>query len=138
MPLILIAFGVILYMLNAIYMQINKGGERSQKINVAENLYNYSKKEAEVSKQDLLISITKYYGKNVSDRICQGEIWVNMDIELLIASLGKSSEIKDSYVKGNRIERWYYYPYYNRLNNLKYKFEITIENDLITGWKDLI
>lgn len=138
MPLILISLGVILYMSHAIYMQKTKGYERSQKIDVAENLYNSSKKETEVSKQDLLMSITKYYGKDASDRIRQREIWINMEIDLLIASLGKSSEIKDSYVKGNRIERWFYFPYYNRLNNLKYKFEITIENDHITGWKDLI
>jgi len=138
LPLIIIAFGVILYLSNAVYMQKMKNDERTHKINVAKNLYVYSQKGTEVSKKDLLSTITKYYGKNDSDRVNQGKLWIDMESDLLIASWGKPSETKDSYVRGSRIEKWYYNPYYNRLNNLKYKYEITIENNHITGWKDLI
>jgi hypothetical protein len=136
--IVLTTIGALAYLLYAYYQQNEADSNREYKISIATTAYSEAKKETETAKQDLIKFIAGIYGQADADRVSTGKIWIGMNSDLLIASWGRAGDINDSYVRGVRIEKWYYNPYYNRLNNLKYKFEITVENNEIKGWKDLV
>lgn len=134
LPLLLVVIGIVSYLIYAIYMQIKESKERAERITTAEMEFKSAQRKTDVAKADMLQTIAQFYGKECSEKVSHGKIWVGMNVELLIASWGKASEIK----KEIRIEKWYYYPYYNSLNRLKYKIEIRIENDQISNWVNLV
>ena len=134
LPLFLVVIGIVSYLIYAVYMQIKESKERSDRIETAEMEFKSAQRKTEVAKADMLQIIAQFYGKECSEKVAQGKIWVGMNIELLIAYWGKAGEIS----KGIRIEKWYYYPYYNSLNKLKYKIEIRIENDQVSNWVNLV
>jgi hypothetical protein len=136
--LVILGIGIISYIGGSYFAQKEANKKRVDKIDSAKKVFIKAKTETKNAKDELISAITKYYSKVEADKVSNNEIWIGMESDLIVASWGKANEIKDSYVGGKRIEKWYYNPYYNRLNNLKYKFEITIENNHIQGWKDLV
>ena len=89
------------------------------------------------AKKDLMEYIETYAGREVREKIEAKKIWIGMEIELLVASWGKAGEVKETYAKGKKIQKCYYFSYVNRLGNVKYKAEVTLENEIVAGWKDL-
>lgn len=135
--LVLTIIGSVAYLSYAYYQQKLADNEREDKIKIAQGSYLKAQIETELTKIDLLQYISEVYGQISAEKVKNRKIWIGMNRDLLVAAWGWAGDIKDTYVRGERIEKWYYKPYYNRLNNLKYKFEITISNDEVTGWKDL-
>lgn len=136
--LLLIGLGIILYLIIAGIMQYQAESERNQKIEFAEKKYKIAINDTKNSKKQMLKIITDISGEYDAKRVDEGTIWIGMDFELLLASWGKAFDIKENYSNGYKIEKWYFAPYYNRLNNLKFKLEVTLENNKVTGWKDLV
>ena len=128
---------VVLYVIHNLKRQSKENQLIESKIQKAKNEYFKAKSEVERTKRELLETISTVYGKTYAQRVNDNIIWVGMSSDLVIAIYGYCKEIQQSVIRGKLIERWYFHPYTNRLNNIKYKFEITLENNHITGWKDL-
>jgi len=137
----LIFYGGILmcsiYLIYIITMQVSKINSRKNAINEAQEEYDLAKNDQVRTKNSLIDSITKIYGKENAEKVNAGTIWTGMPIHLLLVALGKANEIKENTYKGTTSEKWYYGEYQTRLGTYKYKFEITLENDEVVGWKDL-
>lgn len=136
--LIFVIISIFIYLSYCIYRQAGAIKYRKSQINLAKKKYNNAIQETLVSKKELLNNILEIFGQNDVDRVNENKIYIGMNDKLLLASWGRPSEIKDSVIRGKLIEKYYYRPYINRLGNTKYKFEITLEEYIITGWKDLI
>jgi hypothetical protein len=106
-------------------------------LNTAFDNLRYAQERMEKVSKPIYDSILNLYGKDFVDKISKGVITTDMPKELLILSWGKPGDIKNSFYKGNKSEQWFYEMYINRLGNTKYKTEVILENDKITGWKDI-
>lgn len=118
-------------------MQVSKTNERKLSISDAQSKYDIAENDRKQSRQKLLNSISKAYGSDKADKVAKGTIWMGMPMHLLLVASGKANEVKESFYRSNRIEKWYYGEYVNRLGNYKYTLEVTLENDEIVGWQDL-
>lgn len=77
------------------------------------------------------------YGKVSYDKSVKGEIFNDMNVELLLISKGEPQKKEVNLVKGKKSEVWYYGEYINRLNNKSYKLSIRLVEDVVVGWKNL-
>lgn len=87
--------------------------------------------------KDIYSSTIKQYGERFANNIVDEKICENMPSELLILSCGNPEDKKSQYYKGNKNESWFYDGFTNRLGNRKYRKEVFVENNKITGWRDL-
>lgn len=129
--------GTFLYLLYCLYMQDKTTTELNEDISISENRYNKARKELNKSQNVVFEEIQNLYGSSDLEKVKSRTIWVNMSDLLLIVSMGIAREKKQEFYKGNIIEKWYYDGYVNRLGNQKYRFEVTLENDFVVGWRDL-
>ena len=118
-------------------MQYQGVCERDERISLAESKYKTAINFTNNAKKLMLEKIAIDCGDYDAKRVSEGTIWIGMDAWLLLASWSAAYETKDSSYYGRKVERWYYSPYYNRLDNLKFKFEVTVEDYKVKGWKDL-
>lgn len=69
--------------------------------------------------------------------IMNGQLVQGMTFDMVTCILGASDDRKESVSKDKKIEKYKYKPYRNRQNNISFKIEVTFENGLVTGWKEL-
>jgi len=136
--LTIVVITVFCYLAYCFYKQTEANDEHITLINTAEKNWVDAIEETTQAKKELIQSIAELFGQNDAERVDQNKIWIGMNKQLLLASWGNAEEIKESYVRGKQVEKMYYRPYINRLGSKKYEFEITVEDFVITGWKDLI
>lgn len=89
---------------------------------------------------ELIETVGRVLGAQEAQCVADKVIWVNMPKSLLLYIKGKPDEIKETVAYGNRSENWYYggSPYqYARQIRFRYQFQVTIHNDVVTGWQDL-
>ena len=129
--------GTILYIAYCTYMQIISNDKRSTSIEFAKSEYESANENFKLAKAKLLKSVSEVHGNEQANKVAQGIIWMAMPKHLLLVAKGKAYDIKESYYKETKTEKWYYGEYINRLGNYKYTLEITLENDEVVGWKDL-
>jgi uncharacterized protein YpmB len=127
-----------IYLVYIIAMQISKSESRKSATKVAQQEYDLAKSDQIATKNKLIDSIAKIYGREKADKVNVGTIWIGMPMHLLMVALGKANDLKESIYKGTTTEKWYYGEYQTRLGTYKYKLEITLENDEVVGWKDLV
>jgi hypothetical protein len=132
-----IAFCIV-YLIYIIFMQITKSNARKDAINCAEMDYQNAKEEEAATKSQLIKVVTKVYGQEKAELVDKGTIWSGMPMHLLLIARGKANEIKKSVYKDTVTEKWYYGEYQTRQGTYKYKKELTLENDEVVGWKDLV
>ena len=77
------------------------------------------------------------YGKENYERSVNGEIFKDMNVELLLISKGEPQKKEENLVRGKKSEVWYYGEYENRLKNKSYKLSIRLVEDIVVGWKNL-
>ncbi len=97
------------------------------------------KKEREKKKQEnkKITNLISKYGKDNYEKSLKGEIFLDMDEELLIISKGKPNKKDNNLVRGKKSEVWYYDEYENRLKNKSYKLTIRLIEGKVKGWKNL-
>jgi len=76
------------------------------------------------------------YGEETGKRIFNKELFLGMTIEMLKDVKGKYSEKVENVTNGKSKVKFYYEKSKNRLGNISYGFEVSLENDLVIGWKD--
>lgn len=128
---------IVIYIIINVSIDIGKKRDYEKAFDNACNLQAASNREYLSKKQEILSKIESYYGKDMAVKLEKGTITTGMHKALVKFAYGKPEDIREEYKYGNRIERWYYNGYVNRLGNIKYKLELLIENDRLEGWKDL-
>jgi len=147
------------YLIYTVVMHISKSGNRNDAIKAAQQKYDNAKKECDNAQQEydnakkecdnakndhintwnkLIDLIANVYGQEKAAKINTGTIWMGMPVYLLMVALGNPNDIKESIYKEKTIRKWYYGGYLTRLGTHKYKLEVTLENDEVVGWKDLV
>lgn len=92
------------------------------------------RKQQEEKKIQRLI---KTYGKESYEKSVMGEIFKDMNVELLLISKGEPNKIEKNLVRGKKSEVWYYGEYENRLQNKSYKLSVRLVEDIVVGWKNV-
>ena len=128
---------VLLAFIALIYLQIKSNGEHAGNVTVAETALRNATIDLDQKRRNLFQSITETFGQERANQINNGEIYVGMSSFLVIIAKGYAEDIKESFYKDIRTEKWYYDGYVNRLGNTNYNFEITLENEEVVGWKNL-
>lgn len=111
---------------------IQKQLEEKEKIERNERIKNIEKKFKDKVKNEFI----KKYGEEVGKKIYKKELFVGMNLEMLKDIKGKYSEKVQNVTNGKVRFKLYYEKTKNRLGNISYGYEVTIENGLVVGWKD--
>jgi hypothetical protein len=111
---------------------IQKQLEEKEKIERNERIKLIEKKIKNNAKSEFI----KKYGEEVGKKIYKKELFVGMNLEMLKEIKGKHSEKVQNVTNGKVKVKLYYEKTKNRLGNISYGFEVTIENGLVIGWKD--
>ncbi len=125
-----------IYFFVNLYLHISKNSKRNEEISYAQRKMINANKEKELAKKNLLAEIENQFGADASQKVANGYVWNGMPEYLLIVSMGKAEEIKENFFRGTRTEKWFYGGKVNRLGNLKYNLEITVEDQKVIGWRD--
>jgi hypothetical protein len=76
------------------------------------------------------------YGKDIGLKIFNKKLFIGMTLEMLKDVKGRHSEKVENVTNGKVKVKLYYEKSKNRLGNISYGFEVSLENDLVVGWKD--
>ncbi len=132
------ALGVILIVfVYLIYKQLQSDKQHHDNIIGSETAVRMATAELNAKRNNLFHSMEEVYGKEIADIVDKGNLYVGMPNFLLIVAKGYANNVKESFYKNMRIEKWYYGEYVNRLGNYNYELEITLEDDEVVGWKNL-
>ena len=82
-------------------------------------------------------SVISKYGKLNYDKALNGEIFDNMDEELLLLAKGNPDHKESNLIRGKISEVWYYGKYKNRMKTESYKFSVRLTEGKVKGWKNL-
>ena len=88
-------------------------------------------------KERLEKELTKKFGKQDALRIIEGEIWLGMTKDMLIASRGEPLDTDETVLKSKTKSKFFYEPWFTRQKNMRFKVRIDLENKEVVGWKDL-
>jgi len=91
--------------------------------------------EKEANKK-LRNELIQKYGDEMGKRIFNKELFVGMTLEMLKDVNGRHSEKVENVTNGKTKVKLYYEKSKNRLGNISYGFEVSLENGLVVGWKD--
>ena len=81
--------------------------------------------------------LAKKYGDDDASKLRLGKIWQGMTKEMLMLSRGKPGDIDETVYKTKTKAYYFYDSYTTRQDNIRYKFRVALENDVVVGWKDL-
>jgi hypothetical protein len=71
------------------------------------------------------------------ENILNKKIALDMTLEMVIMILGEAHNRKEAVTKTKTTEKYYFHPYKNAQKKTSYKLEVTFENGLVSGWKEL-
>jgi hypothetical protein len=81
--------------------------------------------------------LTKKFGADEANKIMDRKIWQGMTKDMLLHSRGEPGDIEETIYKTKTKANYFYDSYTTSHKNIKYKLRITLENDIVVGWKDL-
>ena len=90
-------------------------------------------KEEEKRRKELI----KEYGEEIAAKILNKQVFIDMTRYMLIEALGFPSDKKEKVTKNKTTKKYYYNPRENRQKNTVYGLEVTLTDDVVSGWKDL-
>lgn len=94
-----------------------------------------NKKEREEQKR--IENLISKYGEENYKKTKNGELFENMDEELLIFSRGVPPKKDENLVGGKRTEICYYDEYETHLKTISHKFSIRLVDGKVKGWKNI-
>jgi len=134
----LVLFIVVLYLFITSLIQISKIKTRNSRIRIAQKEYSDAQYKESKLRFSLIKTIENLYGTDKAQKVDIGTIWIGMPETLLLIARGKANDIKQTIYHDNVKEKWLYGAYETRLRTIKHKLEITVENNVVVGWKDLV
>lgn len=82
-------------------------------------------------------SLIKKYGEEMVEKSYNEEVFINQPKELLIIAMGEPEDVKKSVSKDKVRETYFYFPHQTHLKTTKYSYSVTLENDIVVGYKDI-
>lgn len=82
-------------------------------------------------------SLVKIYGEKMVEKSYNEEVFINQPRELLIIAMGEPEDINESVTKDKVRETFFYNPHQTHLKTTKYNYSVTLENNVVVGYKDL-
>jgi len=104
-----------------------------EKIQAEYNIKREKEKQIENDKKERLLKI---YTKEEVENIMSKKLWLGMTEEMLYEVRNRPLDISESVSKGVVKKKHYYDKSTNRLGNDAFDFEVTLEDGIVTGWKD--
>lgn len=104
---------------------------------VATNNYNKANAAFKNAFAELFTLIDTAYGGDTGDAITDGKIKQGFPGEFVVLAWGEPDDKAQNVLNNTYTEKWYYHPYINRLGNRKHKLEVTLQNNIVIGWRDL-
>jgi hypothetical protein len=132
-----ILFVAIGYFFRVIYLKISADNIRATNIRLREEELNSALQERDLCRTRCLDKIALYYGLEKARVLADGGIWVGMPSYLLLFELGPPADEKEAVRSGHMISKFYYGAFPNRLGNIKHSLEVTVDNNIVVGWKQL-
>ncbi len=132
-----ISASVILFLIIIISLQVYKSSKRKKLIKKAQEDYNNTLNELGKTQNKIFQKIEKIYGVEKAHKVAEGKIWIDMPVLLLIIAVGRADKITENISRKRKIEKWYYGGYQTNRGTHKYQVEVTLEDDIVSGWKDL-
>ena len=96
-----------------------------------------AKKKRLEEKQKRRKRIIKKYGEKNAAKVLNGELFIDMTKAMLRDAIGSPSDKKETVTKNKTTKKYYYNPRENRQKNTVYGLEVTLTDDVVSGWKDL-
>ena len=85
----------------------------------------------------IYLKLADKYGKKIGLTLYNEELFIDMTKEMLVDSYGKPGDQKKTVTKSKITEKYYFRPRRTQQYTTVYQLEVTLENDIVVGWKDL-
>ncbi len=109
----------------------------NQKMIDQKNLLAQQKAEKERLDEELRQNEIKQKYPEFAQNIIDKKLTLGMTLDMVTVFLSEPSDRKESVMKTKTTEKYYFRPYKNAQNKTSYRLEVTFENGLVNGWKDL-
>lgn len=80
--------------------------------------------------------LSKRFSSEDVDKILKQYLWLGMTEEMLVEVKGEPDDTSESVSVGKVKKKYLYGKRENRVGNYSYDFEVSLVNDVVTGWKD--
>ena len=107
--------------------------ERAQKIKERVRERILREEEMDKRKEGLI----EKYGEDIAQKIINKELFIDMTKEMLVDALGYPSNEKETVTREKTTKKYYYHPRRTQQNTTVYGLEVTLEDNVVGGWKDL-
>tara|TARA_B100002052_G_scaffold245910_1_gene231826 strand:- start:272 stop:850 length:579 start_codon:yes stop_codon:yes gene_type:complete len=107
--------------------------ERARKIKERERERILREEETNERKKSLI----EKYGEDIAQKIIKKELFIDMTKEMLVDALGYPSNEKETVTREKTTKKYYYHPRRTQQNTTVYGLEVTLEDNVVGGWKDL-
>jgi Ca2+/Na+ antiporter len=116
-------------------LEEQKKKKEEDEIKLANERAEREKLEIEQKEKEFQEFKNKYpnHWQNILDK----KLALDMTLEMVTLFLSEPSDRKESVMKTKTTEKYYFRPYKNAQNKTSYRLEVTFENGLVTGWKEL-
>ena len=119
------------------YERIAHFGTRKS-IEWRKNLFEKEKEKERLNYEKRYNRYIETYDEETSIKLANEEIWIGMTSEMLELVKGEPESVSNNVVRGKVKVVNYYDRTKNRQGNDAYGFEVTLENDVVVGWKDRV
>ena len=82
-------------------------------------------------KRKIKEALVSQFGADTAERLLKNEIWQGMTRKMLLAAMGKPTDVEQNILKSKKKETWKYG--WERAN--RFKLQVLLENDVVVGWK---
>lgn len=126
---------------NAINNTISKSKpSKRMKMPIVDKIHelNLAQKELEEMISELEITPEEKKRFAILKSEMKAKIDLNLTYDEVVDIFGKESKKDISVSRGKKIIKLYFFEYENRLGNTSYEFEVTLKDDKVYGWKDLL
>lgn len=83
------------------------------------------------------VDLIKKYGQENGEKVYNKELFLDMTEEMLLEALGNPSNKKETVTRSKIIKKYYFNPRETRQSTTVYGLEVTLEDDVVSGWKEL-
>ena len=103
-------------------------------VNAEKRRQNKDEKVKELLKKGFIskYGADKYYSAKI-----KGELFEDMEEDLLLDVKGKPAKKESNLIKGKKTEIWYYENFITRMNTVSYRFSVRLVEGKVKGWKNL-
>lgn len=85
----------------------------------------------------IYLKLVDKYGKKIAVKLYNEELFLDMTKEMLVDSYGKPGDQKKTVTKSKVTEKYYFLPRKTQQYTTVYRLEVTLEDDIVVGWKEL-